>query len=74
MTVRKVTGAEVVRALKTIGRRVPAKEVAWWLGTDSRAIATALRLPVNDGRVSCRYKKGIARYRFTRLTAKVEKA
>lgn len=75
----KITGEMVVRALKEIGRTESAKAIAQKLGTtDTRAIATALRAPVADGRVTINYRhrkamRGVALYRFVRLTAK-EKA
>ena len=66
----KVTAEQCVLALKNIGLSVPAKNVAKALNTDSRAVATALRKPTNDGRVSITYRKGIGWYRFIRLSAK----
>lgn len=71
MTNRKrITCNDAVLALKAIGRSVPAKEIATHLGTDSRAVATALRDAVTDGRVTISYRKNIGLYRFKRLTAK----
>ena len=65
---KKITADDAVRALKKHGLTARAKIVAELLETDSRAVATALRLPVKDGRVSMKFKKGIALYRFKRLT------
>ena len=65
---QKITADDAVKALKKHGLTTTAKVVAQLLDTDPRAVATALRLPVNDGRVSRRFKKGIAWYRFNRLT------
>lgn len=65
---KKITADDAVRALKKHGLATTAKTIAKLLETDSRAVATALRLPVDDGRVTRRFKKGIALYRFKRLT------
>ena len=63
-----------VQRLKHHGVNMTAKEIAGSLGMgDSRAVATALRKPVDDGRVKISYKRGLglgAQYRFVRLTAK----
>lgn len=65
----RITCEDAVRALKNRGLSTTAKCLAQFLpGADSRAVATALRKATNDGRVSIRYKKGIALYRFKRLT------
>ena len=64
----KITCEDAVMVLKKIKVLVPAKWIAEKLGTDSRAVATALRKATNDGRVYVRYRKGIAEYRFTRLS------
>lgn len=66
----KITAEQCVRALKEIKQSYPAKNIAVWVGSDSRAVATALREPVRDGRVTITYRKGIGWYRFIRLTAK----
>lgn len=67
----KITAEQCVRALKQHGLSTSAKNIAVMLGnTDSRAVATALRKPTRDGRVSWTFKKGIAFYRFVRLKAK----
>lgn len=70
----KITAEQCVLALKKHGLSTTAKELAECIGmTDSRAVATALRKPVRDGRVSINYKRGLglgAHYRFVRLTAK----
>ena len=65
---KKITCEDAVMALKKLKVFVPAKLIATVLDTDSRAVATALRKATNDGRVYVRYSKGIAEYRFTRLT------
>ncbi|GEM_PF-3573168 len=67
---RRITGIDVVLALKDLGRTVTAKEIAAQLGiTDTRAIATAARQPVKDGRITQRHKRRLnaAMYRFVRL-------
>jgi hypothetical protein len=64
----KISCADAVMALKKHGLTAHAKVIAEILGTDSRAVATALRNAVDDGRVSRRYKRGLALYRFKRLT------
>jgi hypothetical protein len=73
MMANKITCEDAVRALKIHGLSTTAKCLAQFLpGADSRAVATALRKATNDGRVNIRYtKKGIAFYRFVRLTAKL---
>ena len=68
----KITCEDVVIELKKIKTLVSAKWLAGKLDTDSRAVATALRKATNDGRVYVRYRKGIAEYRFTRMTPNVE--
>lgn len=78
MASEKITGEMVVRALKAIGRSETVKAIAAKLGTtDTRAIATAARAPVKDGRITISYRhskrnRGVALYRFVRLTAKEE--
>ena len=68
----KITAADSVSALKKIGLSATAKYIAEQLATDSRAVATSLRGPVDDGRVSITYRfgGGIALYRFKRMKAK----
>ncbi|WP_428383661.1 hypothetical protein [Nevskia ramosa] len=69
-TPHRVTAADVVAALKIIGRTVRVRELAHKIGTeDTRAVATAARLPAKDGRIRVRYPKthGGASYRFVRL-------
>ncbi len=66
----KITCDDAVRALKRHGPPAAAKHLARMLDTDSRAVATALRNAVYDGRVTTKYVGGIAYYRFVRLTAK----
>ena len=68
---KKITANDVVLALKAIKLSTSAKSLAFWMNTSSRAIATALRGPVDDGRIYCRYQKGIAYYRFVRLAKNV---
>ena len=68
----KITCEDAVMVLKKLKVLVPAKLIATVLATDSRAVATALRKATADGRVYVRYRKGIAEYRFTRLTPNVE--
>ena len=68
-----ITAEDCVRALKARKTAHTASDIAGDLGSTSRAVATALRRPVEDGRVACRYMKtGIAHYRFVRLKAKVQ--
>ena len=66
----KITAEICVRALKDHGLSTPAKNIAEMTGSSSRAVATALRKPTHDGRVSWTFKGGVAYYRFVRLTAK----
>lgn len=63
----KITTAQAVQALKAIGLSSTAQLIASRMGTDSRAVATALRGAVRDGRVTITYRKGIGWYRFKRL-------
>lgn len=67
---KKITAADAVQALKQHKLSITAAALAYIMGADSRAVATALRGPTKDGRVSQRFKKGLARYRFVRQTAK----
>lgn len=46
-----------------------AGDIAFLLKTDSRAVATALRKPVKDGRVWIGNFNGVATYTFLRSTA-----
>jgi hypothetical protein len=69
----KITTDDAVRALKSIRTAQKASTIALLLGVTSRAVATALRPAVDDGRVTIRWPKrigGIALYRFVRLKAK----
>lgn len=74
-----ITGDQAVAALKNLGTASCAATIAGYLTmtlggfVDSRAVATALRGPVDDGRVTLtwRRKAGRASYRFVRLKAKV---
>lgn len=61
-----ITEREAVAAIKAIGRNATAKEIGEWFGTDSRAVATAMRGPTSDGRVTIYYGKGSkpATYRY----------
>lgn len=67
-SVKKITVEDAVRALKNRKTAHPARALADDLGVTSRAVATAMRNAVADGRVTIRFKKGIALYRFIRLT------
>lgn len=70
-----ITGRQVVLALQAMKRSVPATEIAEYIGyTDARAVATAARQPVKDGRITMTYRKPkgdkLQRrgfYRFVRL-------
>lgn len=76
----KITGDMCVQALKEhkefsliygADPAITAKEIARALDTDSRAVATALRKPVSDGRVKINYSRGLglgASYKFVRST------
>lgn len=68
MSDMRVTCEEAVRALKRIKTTADARQIAAALAASPRAVATALRQATNDGRVSIRFKKGLALYRFKRLT------
>jgi hypothetical protein len=67
---------DVVLAVKALARSVPATEIAHWLRSDTRSVATALRAPVKDGRVTITYRRGAKGeqrrgfYRFVRWTVK----
>jgi hypothetical protein len=63
-----ITCEDVVRKLQQWGLSTPAKNIAEMMGTDSRAVATALRKATYDGRVKMAFKRGIAYYRFIKLT------
>lgn len=68
---KKITGDDCVQCLKTMPNGGRAADIAFTLGTDSRAVATALRKPVNDGRVKISYDRGLgfgATYKFVRST------
>lgn len=69
-TPNKISADDVVYALRILRTSQPAKVIAQWLGTTSRNVATAARLPVQDGRIKITYKKGIGRYRFVRVKPK----
>lgn len=79
----KIDCEDAVRVLKSAGRSITARCVASALNTSSRAVATALRAAVKDGRVSIRYgaarsytgaKLQVALYRFKRLAPLAERA
>ena len=61
---------DVVLNLKEHKLSTTAKHTAYRMGVGSRAIATALRRATRDGRVSLRFKRGVAWYRFVRMTPK----
>lgn len=65
----KVTAEDCVQALKNIGLPVTAAALAGYMGTTSRAVATALRKPMRDGRVTAKFSKktGICTWRFKRM-------
>lgn len=67
---KKITAEQAVRELQAVGLSTNAAALADRMGTTSRAVATALRSPTQDGRVSITYRKGIGFYRFKRLRAK----
>jgi hypothetical protein len=70
MTRVVITAEQCIRALQRRRLSMSAASIADMLGSGSRAVATALRAPTRDGRVSITYRKGIGWYRFKRLTAK----
>lgn len=73
---KRITTDDAVRALKARKTAHPASAIAADLGVSSRAVATALRRAVNDGRVSINFRPirrtGVATYRFVRLTSKAQ--
>ena len=72
-TTKPITADDCVRKLKWLKTAAVASDIAFWLGSTSRAVATALRGPVKDGRVSARMARaGVMYYRFVRLKAKVQ--
>lgn len=74
----KITCEQAVLALKKLKTSSPATTIAPLLNTDTRAVATALRAAVNDGRVSITYRRGAKGeqrrgfYRFVRLTPRAK--
>jgi hypothetical protein len=68
-----ITAEDCVRALKEVGLSTTAALLAQRMGVTSRHVATALRQPVKDGRVTRRFVKGRAWYRFVRLAVVKEK-
>ena len=73
MSPQKITCEDAVLCLKRFGLSWPAKTIGAAMKTDARAVATALRMAVKDGRVKITYRKSIGFYRFIRLTAKATK-
>jgi hypothetical protein len=68
----RITAEQCVKALKARNLSTTAKRLAEYMGeTQSRAVATALRNPVKDGRVKVCFSGGLTYYRFVRLKAKV---
>lgn len=73
---KRITGEDVVLALKQRGLSTTAASLAELLGTDSRSVATAARQPVSDGRITIHYRRpatGKQRcgfYRFVRMRGK----
>lgn len=72
-----ISAYNAIMALKSIrGKSATAKWIAdqinrqFDMDTDSRAVATALRQPVKDGRVTIRYHQGIGHYRYVRMLAR----
>lgn len=64
---KTITTGDAVLALKARRTAHPASALALDLGVTSRAVATALRGAVSDGRVTMQFKKGLALHRFRRL-------
>lgn len=68
-----ITGDDCVAALAKMGKPSTAKEIAAELGTDSRAVATAMRIPLKDGRVEWgNWVKGVAVYTRPRRKEKTQ--
>ena len=71
--IKKITGDDCVQCLKTMSKGGTAADIAFLLKTDSRAVATALRKPVKDGRVKTIHCGDVWLYKFIRSTpAKVK--
>lgn len=75
----KITTTDVLQALKMIGRSSTAEFIATYMAHErgfgdvtSRAVATAMRMPVADGRATITYRKGRGWYRFVRMAPKPE--
>jgi len=71
----KITCKDAVLFLKKRGLSTTAESIALAMthagcATTSRAVATALRSAVNDGRVTITFRRGRGFYRFVRLTPK----
>lgn len=64
---KRITTEDAVLALRARRTAHPASAIASDLDVTSRAVATALRAAIKDGRVICRFKKGAALYRFVRM-------
>ncbi len=75
---RPITTLDAVVATKMLAHSTTAKNIAADMSErtgaaiTSRAVATALRAAVADGRVTLTYRKGRGFYRFVRLTPKVK--
>lgn len=72
---KRITVEQAVRALRSLGAAATAKAIAASMSDEagevtSRAVATALRQPVSDGRVTINFKRRVPTYRFIRLIAK----
>lgn len=65
---KRITCEDAVLALKKRQLSTPAYCLCEVLDADSRAVATALRAAVKDGRVTISYRKGRGYYRFVRLS------
>lgn len=66
-----ISSDDVVYACRMLRTSQKATTIARFLGTTTRAVATAARVPIADGRLKTSYKGGLARYRFVRMKAKV---
>lgn len=73
----KISAYDAIKALREIRcQPATAKQIAeqinrrFGMDTDSRAVATAMRQPVKDGRVRIRYHGGIGHYRYVRMRAR----
>lgn len=57
---KKITGDDCVKVLKTMSYGGRAADIGYLLGTNSHAVASALRKAVKDGRVKINAKGGAA--------------